>query len=880
MLRDGTRFGPYEITAPLGAGGMGEVYRARDLRLGREVALKILRQDAGDRRRFEVEARAASSLNHANIVSIYDVGEEDGAPYIVFELIEGDSLRVQLDAGAIPLRKMLDVAVQVADGLAAAHARDIIHRDLKPENIMVERDGHVKILDFGLARSPETSDGDSTTRTARGMLLGTVAYMSPEQAQGRPLDFRSDQFSFGSILYEMAAGAPAFRCEDRVSTLSAVVRDEPAPLAAVNPSVPAPLRWVIERCLAKEPSQRYASTADLHHQLRDIRDHLSEAIASGDSLASVSSQRRGRFRKHWLVAAVAVVFAVTAFVAGIAVGGRGARKEPYRFTPFTAEATGETDPAWSPDGKALAYTAMVSGAAEVFARHLDALVPSQVTSASTDCRYPFWSADGSRIYYWSASALWSVAPAGGEPRELIRDVAFGLPPAALSPDGRTLAFFGSEGPQLAVKLVSLPSGRPATYDQSPFPGKFRLTGGMRFSPDGHKLLVWLTRDVELGSELWILPYPAGKPRRVESGLFRGYHSVTASWARDNRHLAIATAPVGRGGHIYLLDTETGSSEPVTAGTGEESQPSISSDGDRMAFTTGGIAAKLLEASLDGTSVKPLLVTGRHQYSPDWAPSGWQLAYVSDASGVPEIWLRSIAEGWAMPIVRDSPEGQLGYAAPRFSPDGQKLAYVRVGAKHLVWLSSLSGGVAAPLEQESSDQHAPAWSPDGHWLAYIRYIGSRWELAKAPSGGGAQPVPLTAGGGAGSKVEWSPSGDWICFSDGDELRAVASSGGTAITLAKNSAVFTFTRNGSSILIVRRDSKRKWELVPVSVPGGVEGKPIPLNLPPENEVTDARLHPGGQRLLLSVSTWNQAIWILDGLERHGWRSWLDRARIPGL
>ncbi|HUI55055.1 MAG TPA: protein kinase [Bryobacteraceae bacterium] len=881
MLLSGTRIGPYEIAALLGAGGMGEVYRARDPRLSREVAIKILREGVGDPRRFELEARAASKLSHPNIVAIYDVGQEGETLYLVFELIEGESLRTQLEAGPMPLRKMLDIAVQIADGLSAAHAREIAHRDLKPENIMVLRDGHVKILDFGLAKSAETGEGDSETRTARGMLLGTLAYMSPEQAQGRSVDFRSDQFSLGAILYEMATGEAAFRRADRVSTLSAVAREEPPPLAIANPSVPAPLRWVIERCLAKEPAQRYASTADLYHQLRDIRDHLSEAISVDSSISSVASPGRQRLWKRWLAAAGATVVAALAFLAGAATVGQRADPGAYHFTPFTTEAAGETDPAWSPDGKALAYTAMVSGAAEIFARHLDALIPAQVTSASSDCRYPFWSRDGSRIYYWSASALWSVAPAGGEPREVIGDVSFGQPPAAVSPDGRTLAYFGVEGQQQSVRLMPLPNGGSVEYKQAPFPGRFRLAGGMQFSPDGRKLLVWLTRDLELGSELWVLPYPSGRPRRVECALLRDFQRVTASWAADNRHIAIAIAPsLGRGDHIYLLDTENGAYEPITSGTGEESQPGISPDGDRIAFTSGGVASRLVEASTDGASVSPLLVTARHQYDSDWAPSGWQFAYVSDASGVPEVWLRSISEGWSMPVIRDSADGHLGYAAPRFSPDGQKLAYVRVGLKHLIWISSLSGGVAAPLEQESRDQHAPAWSPDGRWLAYVRFVGSKWEIAKAPSGGGARPVPVGDGGAAGSKLEWSPSGDWICFSEGDALRVIAPSGGTAAPLAKNAATFTFARDGGSIIVVRRNSMRKWELVRVSVPAGLEGKPVPLNLPPQHEVTGARLHPEGRRLVLSVSAWNQSIWILDGLRKGGRRSLLDRLRIPGL
>src|SRR5262249_39414997 len=310
MLSSGSRIGPYEIVAPLGAGGMGEVYRARDSRLGREIALKVLPTDvAGDasrRSRFEQEARAASALAHPHIVTIHDVGESDGSVWIAMELVEGRTVRGLLVAGGLPVRRVLEIGSQVAEGLAAAHAAGIIHRDLKPENVVVSKDGYVKILDFGLAKlvesmpaaadAPTMAAGASPTQP--GTVMGTVGYMSPEQAAGQPVDFRSDQFSLGSILYEMATGQRAFHRKTGVETLAAIVREEPEPMARLNPAVPAPLRRTIERCLANEPETPHASTKDLARDLESVRDHLSETSASALPGPSPARPRRG-----WLLPA-------------------------------------------------------------------------------------------------------------------------------------------------------------------------------------------------------------------------------------------------------------------------------------------------------------------------------------------------------------------------------------------------------------------------------------------------------------------------------------------------------------------------------------------------------------------------------------------------
>ncbi len=316
-LRTGQRLGPYEIVAPLGAGGMGEVYRARDPRLQREIAIKVLpaavASDPERLKRFEKEARAASALNHPNLVTIHDIGSADGVEYIAMELVDGRTLREALADGAVPIRTLLSIAAQASDGLAKAHGAGIVHRDLKPENVMVTRDGFVKILDFGLAKltQPEDSSGATAARTVSGgtepgIVIGTVGYMSPEQALGKALDFRSDQFSFGSILYEMATGKRAFARGNTPETLTAILREEPEPIGSIAPVTPAPLRWVIERCLAKSPDDRYASTRDLARDLATLKDHLSET--SGVAAAATARLRAGT--PIWMRVALAALAAL------------------------------------------------------------------------------------------------------------------------------------------------------------------------------------------------------------------------------------------------------------------------------------------------------------------------------------------------------------------------------------------------------------------------------------------------------------------------------------------------------------------------------------------------------------------------------------------
>ena len=494
-LAAGTRLGPYEILAPLGAGGMGEVYRARDRRVDRVVALKVLPEEFFEseekRVRFEREAKLLASLNHPGIATLFSFEEifdpsstSPSRHVLVMELLEGETLRVRLAGGALPTKRLLAWAAQIADGLAKAHASGIVHRDLKPENLMVTRDGTVKILDFGLAKLVErprsadqlTESPTITAATEAGVVLGTVGYMSPEQVLGEPLDFRSDQFALGSILYEMAAGRRAFARGSAPETMTAIIREEPEPLAAAAPAIPVSLRWIVERCLSKDPEERYAATKDLARDLARLRDGLSEATSSGAAIGASVARRRAR--PVWLVAAAAAVLA-----AGAAIGFilTRSRPGPPVWRPLTFRRGTVGGARFGPDGKTVIYSAAWQGRPpQLFATRLD---------STESTALPLPTANLASISDKGMLAIVlprdphpvvaEVSLAGGAPRELVEGAPFSLPfsPAVAdwSPGGEGLAVIRGGNLEFPIGKVLVP-GTPAGP-----------VHGVRFSPDGRRI---------------------------------------------------------------------------------------------------------------------------------------------------------------------------------------------------------------------------------------------------------------------------------------------------------------------------------------------------------------------------------------------------------
>jgi eukaryotic-like serine/threonine-protein kinase len=671
-IEPGTRVGPYEIVGPIGAGGMGEVYRARDSRLDRNVAIKVIApdvaQDSGHIARFEREARLCSSLNHANIVTIHDFARSDGLAYIAMELVEGKSLRALLSAGPIPAKKIFSIAAQIAEGMAAAHAVGVVHRDLKPENVMITAAGVVKILDFGLARAEAHADVTMSVHlTGPRQVMGTAAYMSPEQATGVPVDFRSDQFSFGTILYEMASGTHPFRRASTLSMLAAIETEDPPPLAEIDTPYPESFVWIVERCLAKDPAERYASTYDLARDLAHLRD---------SSRAIVARKKRPGLQA-WRLAAVGM---------GIIAAGLAAALLLWR--PNAVESSRPT------------YVALHLPDVRTFANEVVtpfALLP-----------------DGHRIIIYGTGGR----HVGLFLRDLRSTVATPIPGTengyapALSPDGRQIAFFASG----KLKIASLEGGPPRVICDA---GE----GDMSWGPDE---TILLARRGEWGTAIFAVKSSGGTPvplRHLRQGSERVFQRFPELLPDGKSFLylsVIARPEKERSGRRHVL-----MAAKLDGGVPKEVGPIDSRvlfhDGRLLFVRDGTLMAQTFDVesmSLKGDPVR--IVDGVYNYT----SSGVAAFAVSRTGTV--VYRRPRTESALVWYDRSGMQGSelarivLGRQAGSISPDGQRYAIgvmdPKVGSQDL-WVYDLARKTSARLTYGDSDDTRPVWSADGRSLFF-------------------------------------------------------------------------------------------------------------------------------------------------------------------
>jgi eukaryotic-like serine/threonine-protein kinase len=885
MLPPGTSIGPYEIVSLLGAGGMGEVYRARDARLGRTVALKVLPPDfAGDpgrRQRFEQEARAASALNHPNILSVYDTGTQDGLVYIVTELIEGESLRAAIQRGALPQSRVVELSGQVADALAAAHSAGIVHRDIKPENIMVTRDGRAKVLDFGLAKqisqaAPGSDETQFMTRTSAGAVMGTAGYMSPEQVRGESVDPRSDIFSFGLVLYECCCGKPPFERSTVVEVMTAILREDAPELPE---SVAPGLKQIVAHCLEKEPDRRFHSARDLGFALRSVSSLGTNSRGSG-KIAAVSAGRP----RVWLWPAIA--FSLAALLGAIAIP-HYLELDPidlanYHFTPFANDHEPETEAAWSPDGKSIAYLKSVDGIPQLMVRALDAAVPIQLTKSQFRVAHIFWSPDNNVVYYTSRAGkgeLWGISPSGGQAKLILRD----LRNADISPDGKTLALWratesGNEV-KASVWMSSPPGANPRRYQPAPFEVPLETVGNsLRFSPDGTSILL-ITSGV--APQIWLLPFPEsrGTPRRIFASIDFNF-IPHASWMPDSRHAVLSFSTGGGQSALWFADLKRENLRKLTASTSAEEFPSVSHDGSRLAFTAMTEDFGLIQLPLDGAKPETLLANNRNMYSPSWSPTGEQFIYSTDRTGAEEIWSHNVKANLDLPLVtpRDFPPGTTGLAHPVFSPDGTRFAYVRhsTTAPDTIWVEPTVGG--SPIRLASEYIVAPTWSPDGNSIAGLMHRDRPWQPAIVGVGADMQPNVIPGAPTCLMPLEWSPTGEWLGCEARDGIQLFSPDGTRHRTLPKlNSSAIAFSRDGKIIYAAGRDDARTFvKAIEISTGAVRDIAQHAGALTISGGATyQARLSlsPDGHSLATSAMETRQDIWLLEGYPRPRpwWQLW---------
>ncbi len=781
----------YQILEKLGEGGMGVVYKARDNHLDRLVAVKVLPADrvtdADRKRRFVQEAKAASALNHPNIVTIYDIDQASGVDFIAMEYVSGKPLDQLVPRKGLQLKAALKYAVQMADALAAVHAVGIVHRDLKPGNVMVTESGLVKVLDFGLAKlseevaTPGSTGSEERTltvpprpKTEEGVILGTVSYMSPEQAEGRPVDARSDIFSLGSVLYEMVTGRKAFQGETKLSTLTAILNEEPKRVGELVEGLPKEMERIISRCLRKEPSRRFQHMDDVKVELEELKEESDSGTLFAPALAG--GQRR-RLNLVWVAGLVSLLLVAATVVWFIRSTTRSPGPE-LTAVPLTSLPGIEDFPTFSPDGNQVAF--MWNGPnRENFDIYVKLVGPGgqplRLTSDPAADSCPAWSPDGRSIAFLrelsgGRFAVVLVPPIGGPERKLAEVPSPG-PSVAWSPDGSSLAIIDQEAPNEPARGVFLLS-----IDTNE---KRRLTSGNdycpAFSPDG-RTLAFVRRNAGGDSgDIFVLPlssslHPQGEPKLVMSlGHSFGRPFFGLTWTLDGREIIAAPgiSSVSSGSLCRIAADGSGSRERLAFTGDEASSPSLSRQGTRLAYARGARDLNIwrLELAAAERKARPpvkFISTTRSEATAQFSPDGKKIAFYSNRSGNDEIWVCNSDGTSAVQVT--SLGGPL-CGTPRWSPDGEQIAFDSSPDGHWdIFVVGASGGKPRRLTNEPFFDDSPSWSRDGKWVYFCSNRSGTKQIWRMPPQGG-EAIQVTRNGG---RIAFeSPDGKFVYYTKSDE-----------------------------------------------------------------------------------------------------------------
>ncbi len=808
----------YEIHSVLGEGGMGKVYLAQDTKLERKVALKILPQRLATNqehmRRFIQEAKTAAALHHPNIAQIFEIGEQDHTRYIAMEYVAGETLRQLLSARKIEIKRAVELAAQVASGLSAAHKEGVIHRDIKPDNLIVTGRGEIKILDFGLAKLIEKQreaggvnelttaylGAGSHDATTPGVIMGTVAYMSPEQARGEKVDQRSDIFSLGVVLYEMVTGQRPFKGKSAVDTLHAIINQDPLLLAQSNSQMPPELTDILAKAFAKDASERYQHAGDFELDLRRFKRAIESNTLLSSNSTSVSQGITHGFSIKWAAVSVLLIaasaFAGWWFAHSTAVPRSTIELDNLKLAPLTSDPGYEGEPTFAPNGETIAYVADRTGNLDIYLKQISGGADINLTNNPADDVQPAFSPDGKQIAFISTRSssssilyfgydlplmggdLWVMPALGGGTRRIAGPGNF----PSWSPEGATIIY--TSGPQRRQKIYQVsstggdPKEIPLKFKTGEPPHRFLLYPS--FSSDGQWIV--FEADVTTDNVIYVVKAEGGEPRRVARG-------KRPTWNANSQAIIYSNTEAGKNQSLWHLPFSTSTGElsgnptPLTVGRGRDTQSAVSRDGKSIAFTALNLSFNLEVLPFDAESGRP---TGDAQqitsgndviYFMNFSPDARSLVFESHRGASSHIWRVDLGS----PAVQLTADPNFNDLYPRWSPDGSSVVFLRrpsddPQASGSLWLMTADGANPQRLI-ENVGPFSYTWTPDGNALIYFSPVDSQFYSFDMQSRSARR---LTNESNISFIPAVSPDGKWLIYqstqSGNIDLRAMPTSGG--------------------------------------------------------------------------------------------------------
>ena len=902
LLLEGT-LAHYRVIKRLGVGGMGEVYLAEDTKLGRKVALKVLPQsltaDEQSKRRFIQEAKTASALNHPNIITIYEIASANGRDFIAMEYVEGDTLRTSLSGARIKTSRAADLTAQAASALAAAHDAGIVHRDIKPENLMVTQTSQVKILDFGLAKLVEAkraslahADASAETHiipennveTMPGTVLGTVSYMSPEQAEGVAVDRRSDIFSLGVVLYEMLGSKRPFEGKSAIDTLHSIINEEPRPIIELNPSLPLEITELLGKAMAKDRNQRYQHAGDFELDLRRFKRALETNALVSSRVAAGSKAAAPHSWLYWILTSLAVLGLVGVSFAAWRIRRlsqppvHASSLESVRLLPVTVDAGFEGEPSFAPDGQTIAYVSDRTGNFEIYLKQISGGPDINLTNHPADDMQPAFSPDGKQIAFVSSrtgqsdclcffiygtdqplmgGGIWVMPALGGSPRKIVESGTF----PSWSPDGSSIIF--TKGPWYGQNVYRVPAtgGEPQQID-------IKLKGGAPFiayptySPDGH----WIT--FEAADKVYVVDAKGGEPVPI----VEGKHPV---WLGNTEALIYCSVEAGKNYTLWKIPFSAsegkaaGTPEPLTVGRGRDTQAAVSRNGKFIAFSALDVSFNLEALAFDSESGhatdRPQPITSGSDliYFHDSSPDGRSSVFESHRGATSFIW--RVEHGSAPVQLTADPKYMDAY--PRWSRDGRSIAFNRktandVNAIEDLWVMVADGANPQRLIEKAGYAE---WLPDGHSLTYLSL--NDLQLSVYDTGTKSSRKLTNEEGIYGSGVP-SSDGKWIAFmsiaSGNVDIKAVPIEGGESrpvVTTPRQDFHPLFSLSGKWLYFLL--DHRNLYRVPGPAQNWKKSQPEKITNFPESGLflEDPHIAPDGHTLFYARRRTTGDIWVMN-------------------